>query len=128
MLPDEASEAVEKIVEKVFAGEMNLFVPGLWAWECVNLLKSAFRRSRICEQDVRCALRALSELPVELIPLQASEYSLLFETARRYELSSYDAAYFYLAEKTGVTLITLDDDLLRLRKDYPFILSPDQAI
>lgn len=102
-------------------------VPGLWAWECVNLLKSAFRRSRISEQDVKCALRALAELPVETVPLQAGEYPLLFEVARRHELSAYDAAYFYLAEKSGATLITLDDDLLNLRTHHPFIVSPDQA-
>ena len=127
ILPDEESLIVEKIFERVFAGQINLVAPTLWSIECINFIRNAMRRNRINEKEAGQSLAALEGLPVDLVSFSPVEYFTLFNLSVQYELTAYDAAYFYLAQKTGANLITLDSDLLKLKNRFSFILKPEEV-
>lgn len=126
ILVDEDSSDIEQMFDVIIQKENELLVPEIWSLECLNILKTAFRRKRISEKEVRRSLKALQVIPVKLVSLDSDEYSNVFGISVLYDLTSYDAAYFYLAQKMGANLITLDSDLLKLKEEHPFIFRPEE--
>ncbi len=126
ILPDEVSLASEQLFERVFSGEVKLASPSLWSLECISFIRNAVRRNRINKEAAQQSIWALGGLPIDLVSFTSAEYFALFNLSIRYDLTSYDTAYFYLAQKTGANLITLDSDLLKLKEEYPFIFRPDE--
>lgn len=43
-------------------------------------------------------------------------------------LSTYDATYLHLAESRGIDLITADNHLLMLRKDFAWIRTIEEVV
>jgi len=82
----------------------------LFWYEVRNVLLQAERKNRISQASVDTFLADFNRLAVGLdtMPDEASVMVL----ARRYALSSYDAAYLELAKRADATIATLD---MRLR-------------
>lgn len=110
--------ADERTAESLAAARAVLqdgaIVPALWRWEVQNALLVAHRRGRISIEAINTALEYLRALPIEIEP---SEHALSFggeiETARRYELSVYDAAYLDLALQHKAPIATQDGKLAK---------------
>jgi predicted nucleic acid-binding protein len=85
--------------------------PILWWFELRNILVVNERRKRLTEADSSAFLRDLSRLGITLDRLP--EESEVLRLARAHRLSVYDAAYLELAQRKGVSLATLDEDLIR---------------
>jgi predicted nucleic acid-binding protein len=76
-----------------------------------NVLVVNERRGRLTEAGTAAFLRALSRLAIT-IDRNASEAEVL-TLARRHRLTVYDACYLELAQREGLSLATLDQDLIR---------------
>jgi predicted nucleic acid-binding protein len=97
LLEDEANEAL---------------VPGLWPLEVGNVVVRAENRGLLAEARSTEFLGLLEEMAIAIDSHTAGR--ALHDTlqlARRFRLSTYDAAYLELALREGLPLATLDTDL-----------------
>lgn len=92
-------------------------VPCLWALEAANVVAKAESKGLISEARTQAFVATLGRLNIAID--KATAQNALAETlnlARRYALSSYDAAYLELALRTALPLATLDANLLKAAK------------
>ena len=91
----------------------DIAAPSLWRFEVVNAIVVKERRKQITELQGDRFLEALDGLPISIIPPSSDEtLSDLARLARRYQLTSYDAAYLDLARSIGASLLTFDNNLV----------------
>ena len=87
-------------------------VPALWYLEASNVITKAENKRVVLEARSRHFIATLNSLNILADPdttLHALGDTL--NLARRYKLSSYDAAYLELALRNGLPIATLDKDL-----------------
>jgi predicted nucleic acid-binding protein len=107
---DETTPYTEAVLEFLSRGQA--VVPSIWLLEVSNALVVAERRNRLKEADTTRFLLALSQLPITVEAESAAQaFGSTIQLARRYGLSTYDAAYLDLAVRLGVPLATQDRDL-----------------
>ena len=106
---DEDAAYAELVIEAI-AGDEAL-VPTLFWFEIRNALLMGERRKRITAAQTASFLSDLELLPfvVDDLPREGA----VFEFARKYRLTIYDATYLELAERKGLKLATLDDALVK---------------
>lgn len=89
-------------------------VPSLWHLEMANALVVAERRKSLSAADLELALQRIEQMLTHSIDtdtaLVSSRQACL--VARSWHLSGYDAAYLHLAQRTGLPLATLDEELI----------------
>ena len=97
--------------------EATAFAPSIWPLEVGNVLLVAERRKRLSEADSMRFITLLSELPiiVEQEPPERMIHEIL-ALAREHKLSSYDASYLDLAMRKGLSIATIDKDLIAAAK------------
>lgn len=95
----------------ITAGDVPV-VPILWRHEVSNAVVMSERRGRLTAGQVKALTADLEEFSdgVEVDPVNV-RISVLIETARRMNLTVYDAAYLELAARRRLPLATLDDKL-----------------
>jgi len=100
----------------------GVYVPGLFTFEVMNVLLCALRRKRISTEDAIAVRRdfQLFQFIKDSGPLE-HHVETVFDIADRHALTFYDASYLELAIRLGADLKTLDKDLLKLQKDFPWI-------
>jgi predicted nucleic acid-binding protein len=84
-------------------------VPAIWWFEMRNVLVISERRKRITADGSNAFLNFLQGFSI-LADEDRDEKAML-RLARKYQLSFYDAAYMYVAERHGLPLATLDGAL-----------------
>lgn len=98
------SEHIERDLFRVGA-----VAPALFRWEIRNALLVAVRRGRVSFDSAVERLNDIQALPIEIgVAPGRSSSETEFESARRFELSVYDAAYLDLAQRLSVPLMTRD--------------------
>lgn len=102
--PDEAHPVAISALEIV--RDEGAVVPHLWWFELLNAFLIGERRSRLTENETTEALSYLSRLKIEYASLPEPAAVLLL--ARKHRLSFYDAVYLELAQRTNLSLATLD--------------------
>ncbi len=105
--------------------DVDALVPNLWHLEATNVLLGAEKRGDTTTGEVERFISQLENLPISVDPLTANQaFSRIFALSRAYKLSSYDAAYLELAIRKGLSLATLDKNLLKAAKkaDVPIYL------
>ncbi len=107
LLPDEANERTDALADRL--EQENAHVPSIWPLEVGNALMTALRRRRISDGDFDRCISALSALPIEVDTI--ADLAGVLSIARRFSLTSYDAAYLDLAQRRGFPLATLDGKL-----------------
>ena len=108
-LEDESSDAADAAVVRLLAE--GGIAPAHWPLEIANALRSAERRGRIDEPSFRRLRSKLNGLPVDVVPVELSTALGVIDTARRHDLSVYDATYLELADIRGLGLATVDGRL-----------------
>ena len=91
-----------------------VIVPGIWSLEVANVLARAEIKGLVSEARSEACVGMLRRMDIATDP--ATSVQTLSDTlhiARRYRLSSYDAAYLELALRAALPIATLDEDLLR---------------
>ncbi len=114
IIPDKLTDYAIQVRQQLAEGERAL-VPGLWAIEMANVLAKAARHGTLTASD---AEHAMGQLQILLIPGPKIEMELtapsvwqIYDAARRYQLSAYDACYLELAHRERLPLATLDKGL-----------------
>jgi predicted nucleic acid-binding protein len=105
-LEDESSEAADAAVTRLMAE--GGIAPAHWPIEIASALRAAERRGRIDEASIARLRPRLTALPIEILPVEFSTALSVIDTARRHDLSVYDACYLDLADIRGVGLATVD--------------------
>ena len=123
VLPDEGSKYADRLLSKL-GGKSLFWVPALWWYELANALTIAGRRKRISESDLLHSIEIYGELPIQ------TDYELSFDKvlrfnmiAQKYSLSAYDAAYLELAQRRGIGLATIDQNLVRAAKKTGIVIA-----
>jgi len=114
---DESSEWTKALLTRLNSGDTAV-VPKHWPVEVANALLMAVRRGRISKDTTTRLFGDLLALPTR-IDSAGSEitFGQVFEYARQYGLTVYDAAYLELAVREGIPLATLDNDLRNAARD-----------
>ncbi len=112
LLPDETSEAAERIIGRLNQGSAQ--APALLLQETANALLQAERRARIPATTTTELLSTLLTLPLLLDPVSPESLMRALALARAHTLSVYDAMYLDLAEQRGLPLATFDAQLARV--------------
>lgn len=89
-------------------------VPSVWALEVANVLVRAESRGLVTEARSEAFVGMLRRMDISTDPVSGGQaMGTTLQLARRYKLSAYDAAYLEVALREGLSLATLDDDLLK---------------
>ena len=90
----------------------DAIVPEIWAFEVANSIFVSFtKRKRITEQQIEEYLQRLKALPISAEVRDLWSTVDLESASRRWNMTSYDAAYLDLAIRKGLPLATTDDGL-----------------
>lgn len=108
---DESDVYADWVLESLSTS--SALAPAIWPLEVVNVLLAAERRNRLAESDSTRFISLLNLLPIRVVPQPPAEQLMgaLPPVARKYGLSSYDAAYLHLAMANGLALATRDGKL-----------------
>ena len=107
---DERTPATTALLKQL--GEQGALAPMLWALEALNGLLVAERCGRLDAGRRRILTGFLSALPVKIDDETASRaWTATADLAKRFNLSSYDAAYLERARRCDLPLDSLDRDL-----------------
>lgn len=109
--PDERAYALQ-VLAAIDGAEVH--VPAIWALEVSNVIARAeakYGPSEARSSEFIHVLQNMGLRPDAQTGLNALGATL--QLARRFNLSSYDAAYLELALRTGLPLASLDADLLK---------------
>lgn len=104
---DEAHPVARLALERLRDDQAR--APSLWWFEVRNVLITSERRGRLAEADTETFLRTLARLGVA-IDREPDEGAVL-ALARRHRLTVYAASYLELAQRQGLPLATLDEEL-----------------
>ena len=116
VLKDETTPDTDKVLDSLGHGA-KAFVPALWRWEIANALLMVERRKRATIAEINGHLSLLRSLPIEFDETAHDQaWTVTFSLARKYKLTSYDAAYLELAVRLGLPLATLDSELIAASK------------
>jgi len=112
---DETSQYTDAILDILEVS--TAFVPSIWPLEVGNVLLVAGRKKRLSEADSTRFIALLAALPI-IIEQESPERMIkeIFAVAREHNLSSYDASYLDLAMKKGLSLATIDNNLIDAAK------------
>ena len=107
---DERMVATDALLDRVVESGAN--APSLWPLEVLNALAMAERRSRIDAARRQRLGGFLRDLPVTIDVETASQaWAVTSQLATRFRITMYDAAYLELAQRLGLPLATLDQEL-----------------
>jgi predicted nucleic acid-binding protein len=115
--PGAAGEAVYAASVLRAIAEETAYVPGLWGLEVANVLARAEVKGESTEAETEAFVGLLGKIDIAVDAATANQaLRSTLQLARRYKLSSYDAAYLELAMREGLPLATLDAALLKAAK------------
>ena len=115
-MPDEESAPAQLLFERFL--EQGAIVPGLWRLEVANALLVAERRGRLEPGFTQDALADFSALPFEVDEeTDRHAWTATRRLAERFGLTVYDASYLELAQRSGLPLATLDQQLARAARE-----------
>ena len=122
ILREKRGKKLDAVLLDAAAGKQTLHAPPLLSYEMINILVIAERQKRITPEQ---ALDARHEF--ELLPIQQdgapgiTVRERTHELAKRHAITAYDACYLELGQRLAARLLTLDRDLLKLKRHYRWI-------
>jgi predicted nucleic acid-binding protein len=101
-----------KVLDLLTRDTGEALVPGVWSLEVANVLVKAHAKGLVSEARASAFVGLLADMNIT-VDTSTAAHALgdTLQLARRFKLSSYDAAYFELALREGLPLATLDADL-----------------
>lgn len=113
LLPDERLDQVEAVFIQLKKHQIELFSTPLLPFEVLNGIKSALFSKRI---DKSQALKLADNFLKLGIELKEVGFKEVFDLAVTKKLTVYDAAYLQLSLSNNISLLTFDDQLIRLAR------------
>ncbi|HMO04492.1 MAG TPA: type II toxin-antitoxin system VapC family toxin [Kiritimatiellia bacterium] len=122
LLREPDGRKIDSILPLVESGKCELHAPAILEYEMVNILAMAERKGRIHRNQVPILLHEWNTIPItQHTSTTPNIRTRILNLASQHRLTAYDAAYVELAERIPAQLITLDRDLLALKKLYRWI-------
>ena len=110
LFEDERSPAADSVLRRVT--ESGAVAPSLWRLEVANALQMAVKRKRITAVFRDASITDLQALEVNIdAETDRHAWTTTLQLAERCRLTLYDAAYLELAQRLGLPLATLDEEL-----------------
>jgi predicted nucleic acid-binding protein len=107
---DEAAPATEGVLDLV--SESSAVVPALWRFEVGNALQMSIRRKRIDAAYRDAVLTELAALPIAIdLETDTHAWTRTLRLTELFGLTLYDAAYLELAQRRGIPLASLDQEM-----------------
>ena len=107
---DERTAAADDVLRQVT--ESGAVAPSLWKLEVANALQASIRRKRIDAAFRDASIADLRSLDVAIdAETDRQAWTATLQLAERWGLTLYDAAYLELAQRLGLPLATLDQEL-----------------
>ena len=106
---DETTDSSDDVLHRLLLE--GGIAPAHWPLEIANALRFAAASGRVDEPAISRARSIVSDLPVDVLPVETSTALGLIEAASRHGLTVYDAAYLELARIRGLGVATLDQRL-----------------
>jgi predicted nucleic acid-binding protein len=108
--PRQATEYTERLL--TLSDSAQVHAAFIWPAEITNAALTLVKRRLIKETDADALLDSVFSFGLKTAtpPL---DYRRLFELAREFDLTTYDAAYLELADRLAVPLATRDEALLK---------------
>ena len=101
------------VLERLAEGA-EAHVPHIWPLEVTNALVKAYRRRHITREELFDYARQLGSLRVQVDFESAPRaFEEILAIAERYQLTTYDACYLELAQRRGVSIATVDGNLVQ---------------
>ena len=101
-----------KVLDLLTQDTGEALVPGIWSLEVANVLVKAQAKGLVSEARATAFVGLLADMTITVDASTATRVlGDTLQLARRFKLSSYDAAYLELALREGLSLATLDADL-----------------
>lgn len=119
LFPDENNSQVEKILDDVYSGKVQLMAPLLLPFEIFNGFWTAFIKGRVSENIIENLSEQFFNLNVIFME---TNYLEVLKLASSKKLTFYDATYLYLSQSQDIPLLTLDKQLQKTYID-PKLLS-----
>lgn len=115
LLPDEHSDAADRVYTQLRASTVDAHAPEGWLWECGNIIANGVRHGRIDSADAMLMWSVLDAVRtrVELSTLEPNQVRACLVLAIDHGLSIHDAAYLWLAKSLALPLLTHDEALAR---------------
>ena len=111
--PDEENDVAQHVAEMLNRGDIAN-APAFWPHEVLNALLAGEKRKRISRVLMRRFLDDLATLQISLEQFTARVvFDRIQDLSREHGLTAYDAAYLDLAVSRGLSLATLDADLIK---------------
>lgn len=107
-VPEEDSDRALRLRNRYVEGGLELFAPDLMIYEVINTLR--YHRS-ISDKMLREDTEALFAIDIDFISPSSEMVALTAGSARRWDLSLYDAAYLALTQHLATSLVTADEAL-----------------
>jgi predicted nucleic acid-binding protein len=107
-LKEEDTEKAVLLRDAHIEGRLNLTAPDLIVYEVANALNY---HPKLTEADLDASLKELLELDLDLIPPSREFSSQTVRTARKLEISVYDASYIALSDIIATNVVTADRKL-----------------
>jgi predicted nucleic acid-binding protein len=119
---DERDERAIRMFRLV--SDRGALVPAHWPLEVANVLRISERKKGIKPGDSKDFISLLASLPIQVAPPCDADAGLaeLYDTAGRFSLTAYDAAYWMLARDSGLPLASRDDDLVEAARQASIAL------
>jgi predicted nucleic acid-binding protein len=112
---DESTPFTDAIQDRLV--DNTAFVPAIWPLEMANVLLVAERKKRIRKADSDRFIALVSALPIIVeTTISVQIFHDILPLARKYKLSSYDAAYLELAIHKKLPIASLDQAIVKTAK------------
>jgi predicted nucleic acid-binding protein len=120
-LPDEQSDYATQTFDLLL--DQQAIVPSLWHLEVINVLLMAQRRNRLEKNKISNILQTLSHLNISTDKkhIEINEPNFI-SFAVKHQITSYDAAYLYLARRENIPLATLDKKMKQIAQNLGVFL------
>jgi predicted nucleic acid-binding protein len=119
--------AAREIRQSFLSGRLAM-VPSLWVLEIANGLVQAERRGKLDSVDAERARNLYEGMMSNYIEVQSDSLQGSFrgiqEIARKYQLTSYEASYLFLALQHRLPLASLDGSLIVAAKKLGVAVLP----
>ncbi|MEQ1667862.1 MAG: type II toxin-antitoxin system VapC family toxin [Sulfuriferula sp.] len=95
----------------------SVIVPGIWCLEVSNVITRAESKYGLTEARSSEFMHVLQQMHIQ-VDAETCVYAMneTIQLSRRYNLSTYDAAYLELALRLGLSIATLDEMLIKAAK------------
>ena len=108
LFDDQATAYTESVLDRLVGGDA-VVAPAVWPFEIANVVTVAERRRIVNPAQAAAFFQTLGQLSIAVDRAQIEHiFNAVSETARRYRLSAYDAAYLELALREAIPLATVD--------------------